>query len=147
MKGVSDDIEVVHVGVGDFDSRRVGPGIELGFDAESGGRADAPDQLHDGLVIDQGSSSPVFGDVAEESMLDLVSLGRAGRKVRDANREARAVGKSLQLELPESSAIAIASAAVGRDQQLGGFGVGLLAHVPPPAGDGLDGELRGEEKE
>ena len=94
-------------------------------------------------VIDQGSSSPVLGDVAEESMLDLVPLGRAGRKVRDADREARAVGESLEFQLPESSSIAIASATVSGDEQFRGIGVGLLAHVAPPPGDGLDGELWG----
>src|SRR5580658_3763659 len=143
MKGVSDDIEVVHLGVRDFDAGGVGSCVELRFDAEPRSGAHAPDQLDDGLVIDQRSSSPVFGDVAEESMLDLVPLGGAGRKVRDADREARAVGESLEFQLPESSAIAIAAPAVSRDEQFGGIGVGLLAHVPPPAGDGLHGELRG----
>jgi len=122
VKRVADDVEVVHVGVRDGDPLGVGSCVELRFDSEPGGRAYATDRLHDGLVIDQGSSSPVLGDVAEESVLDLVPLGRAGRKVRDADGETGPVGKSLELQLPESCSIAIATAAVGRDEQLGGIG-------------------------
>lgn len=70
--------------------------------------ANAADRL-DSLVIDRRPSARVLGDVAEESMLDLVPLRGAGRKVADADCQAGPVGERLQLELPQSAARAVAA--------------------------------------
>ena len=61
------------------------PRVELGLNDKSGSRANAADEIDHGLVIGQRLPSPVFGDVTEESMLDLVPLGGAGGEVRHAN--------------------------------------------------------------
>src|SRR5262249_36882141 len=85
---------------------------------------------------------PVLGNVAEETVLDLIPLRRPRREVRDADGEAAAIGEPLQLELPEARACSVAAAAVGGNEQLGGTGVRSLAHGSPPLCDGLDSELR-----
>src|SRR4051794_31104565 len=49
----------------------------------------------------------------------------------------------LELLLPQPRAAAVAAAPVTQDQQLVGPGVRPPAHLPPPAGDSIHGELRG----
>ena len=53
------------------------------------------------------------------------------------------VGQLLQLDLPQTHAIAVAAAAVGGDHQALGLGMALLSHRPPPSADRVDGEAGG----
>src|SRR5271163_1215497 len=76
-------------------------------------------------------------------MFDLVPLAGAWREVTDAYAQPSRVGEALQLHAPQSRAGRVAPAAVGGDQQIGGIGVGFLAHLTPPAFEGRDRKLRG----
>ena len=60
-------------------------------------------------------------------MFDLVPFAGAGRKMTHRNGQSRLIGEFLQLELPQPQPPAVASAAVGRDQNP------LCVRVNPPA--------------
>src|SRR6185437_12128099 len=85
--------DFLELSVGDFDADGVRASIELGLDAKAGRRARRTDQLHDGLMVEERSSAPVLGDVAEHPMFDLVPLRGPRGEVRDADRESGMVGK------------------------------------------------------
>src|SRR5437016_9728261 len=93
------------------------------------------------LAAEQGSAAPVVGDVAEHAVLDLVPLARAGREVTDLHGQTQLVGQVLQLQSPQAHAVAVASSAVGRDQQTPRTGIQRTTHLQPPAPNALYGEL------
>jgi hypothetical protein len=57
-----------HLGLGDGPTRRVGPRVQLGLDAQASRRFGVPDQLHNGLEGAEGTASPVLRDVADEAV-------------------------------------------------------------------------------
>jgi len=115
--------------------------IDLGPDAQSGTTVRGTDQAHDGGEADQGRPAPVHRNVGEEAMFDPVPLARARREVTHRDGEARAIGESLQLPLPEAEPCAVAPAGVGRDQERPGLGIGRPPHALPPAADRLTAKL------
>src|SRR5205085_8103048 len=90
------------ISIRDLHAKRICSRIELRFDSQAGGGANVPNELYHRLVIDQWAAPPVFGDVAKESVLDLVPLGRARRKVRHADGKAATIGEPLQFHLPQA---------------------------------------------
>src|ERR1035437_208387 len=98
---VAHDVHGSEFVVGYFDAGRVGHGIELATDLETGSGGGCGDQLHDPLMADERLSPPVAGDEREEAMLDLVPLAGAGRQVTDGDRDIEFVGQLLQLQLPQ----------------------------------------------
>ena len=101
----------------DFDPLRVDVFINAGPDAQSVSRGCAANQIDDDLPANQGTAAPIGSDVAEHAMLDLVPLTGTGRKVTHVDRELYLVGQFLQFALPQPYPVAIAAAAVRRDQQ------------------------------
>ena len=87
-----------------LDAGRILARVQLGLDREPGACADGADELDYSLAISEGTAPPVLGDVAEETVLDLVPLRRAGRDVRHADAEPGAVGEALQFGFPETRA-------------------------------------------
>src|SRR5713101_10181918 len=77
-------------------SLRIAASIELGFNGQAGSGGRASDEIHDDLMADQGTPSPVLGNVAEHSVLDLVLLTGPGRKMTDSNLQRHLVGKLLE---------------------------------------------------
>src|SRR5664280_3197657 len=67
---VAHDVHGSEFVVGYFDAGRVGHGIELATDLETGSGGGCGDQLHDHLMADERLSPPVAGDEREEAMLD-----------------------------------------------------------------------------
>ncbi len=98
---MSGDIHGSEFVVGDLDAGRVGRGIELATDLETGFCSCCADQLNDDLMADQRLSTPVAGDEGEEAMLDLVPFAGAWRQVTDGDRDIEFVGQLLQLQLPQ----------------------------------------------
>ena len=88
-------------------------------------------------------AAPVARDEAEQAVLDLVPLARAGREVADLDLKAGLVGQALQLGLPQPGAVAVGAAAVGGDRQRRGLRVARRAELLPPALDRGDRELGG----
>jgi hypothetical protein len=81
--------------------------------------------------------------MAEQAVLDLVPLRRAGRIVAYADGQSRLVGQLLQFDFPEPNPRAVGASAVGGDHQGIAFGVSLASHRLAPAANGVDGEFRG----
>ena len=67
-------------------------------------------------MTDQWPASPVLGDVAEPPVLDLIPFTRSGWEVADGQHQARLTGQILQDDFPESRAVVVRAASVGRDQ-------------------------------
>ena len=123
--------------------RRVLAAIESCFHAESGLRCRRANQGNDGFPADERTTTPVLCDVGEEPVLDLIPLARSWWKVTDVYFQPAAIGESLELHTPQSGAGGVAAATIGGDEQLGGVGVRLRAHLAPPAFERRDRELRG----
>ena len=73
------DVEAFHLGVADFDAFLVGSRVKRAFYFETGFGRGCGDQFDDGEPIRERSAAPVLGDVAEQTVLDLVPFRRAGR--------------------------------------------------------------------
>src|SRR6516165_10446184 len=120
-----------------LDPLLIGVGIELGFYAQARPRSRAPNQVHYDRTTHQWPPPPVLGDVAENPVLDLVPLARPRREVTDGNPQTRLIGQTLQTDLPEPIAAAVAPPGIGRDQQLLGLRVDRTPHPNPPPPDRL----------
>jgi hypothetical protein len=95
MKGVRVQGEVAHLGLGDDDAGLIASLIELGLDAQPGGRARVPDEFDEGLEGAEGT--------------------RARWEMRDVDAEAQVVGQPLQRGFPAARPIPVAAAGVGGD--------------------------------
>jgi hypothetical protein len=85
------------------------------------------------MMGDERLAPPVLlRDEREEAVFDLVPLARARRQVTHGDREPEFVHQSLQLELPEPQAIAVAAAPIGCDDERGGVRIPGRAHFVPP---------------
>jgi len=76
-------------------------------------------------------------------MLDLVPFAGSRREVAHLDGQSQAGRQALQCDLPQTAPAAIASSAIGCDQQRVGMRIAFDAHLVPPAADGLHRELRG----
>src|SRR3989304_8618695 len=110
----------VHLFVGDGLAGLIGCLVQLGMNLQPFSRTRGGDELHDDHAADQGTATPILGDVAEHSMLDLVPFARAGRKVSDMQSQPQFIGQALEFRLPQAHPRAIASAPVGGGQDLRG---------------------------
>src|ERR1019366_5612195 len=109
--------EVVHPLVADLRPFGVLVPVEDGGDLQAlvgGGRGDAG---HGVLGRHKGAGAPGAGDVAEQPVLDLVPLRRAGREVAHVDLQARLLGEDGELVFPEPARIAVRAAGVAGDQQ------------------------------
>jgi hypothetical protein len=131
-----------HFGPSNHPTRRVGPFVQLGLDAEASRGPSVTDQLHDGLEGAERTAEPVLGDVTEEAVLNLVPLAGAGRRVGDVDAQTQVIGQPLQFCLPCALAIAVAAARIGRDQEGVGLWVGPPPHHRPPLANRSDRERR-----
>ena len=101
------DRQTLHVRPRDRHAGCVAPLVQSGLHAQPGGRSGMPNQRDDGFKGTQRPSPPVLGDVAKESVLDLVPLAGPWGKVRHVDAQAQIVGEPLQAALPRPRAIAI----------------------------------------
>jgi len=79
MELIALDVEAFRLGVADFDALVVGSRVECAFCLETGFGRGCGDQCDDSQPIRERSAAPVLRDVAEQTVLDLVPLRRAGR--------------------------------------------------------------------
>ena len=73
-------------------------------------------------------------------MLNRVPLRRAGRQMRDGNRQANFIRRLLKPKLPQPDAVAIRAATVGFNQQLSSVAILVSSHPKPPFADRCHGE-------
>ena len=74
MELIALDVEAFHLSVADLDAFLVGSRVECAFYLETGFGGGCGDQFNDGEPIRERSAAPVLGDVAEQTVLDLVPL-------------------------------------------------------------------------
>ena len=104
MECVALDVERLHLGIADLDALFVGRSIERALNFQAGFGRCRSNQLDHGHAIDEWSPAPGLRYVAEQAVLDLIPLRRAGRIVMDVEHEAGLVGELLQLDLPQPHA-------------------------------------------
>src|SRR5487761_38310 len=96
-------------------------------------RGCARDQINDDLVGGQRTPPPVLRDETEQSMLELVPLAGAGRKVTDLQGHSQFVGQTLQRLLPQSIAAAVTAAPIRGNHEFGRTRKARGTHLVPPA--------------
>ena len=95
MKLVPFDGERGEFLIGDLDSFGVNIFIERCLDLQSFSSPGIADQIDDNLTADEGTPSPVGGDVAEHAVFDFVPLAGSRREMTNLNRQIQFVGEPL----------------------------------------------------
>src|SRR3974390_3155584 len=113
MEVSAGDMDGGELVIGDDDALRIEIFIEFAMDGKTGSRTGGCDQIDNDAKADQWFGTPVLAYEGEQSVLDLVPLAGAWRKVTDRNVDSDLVGQVLQLALPQPRARAIAAAAIG----------------------------------
>jgi len=143
VKFVALDVEFRHLPVGDLHALRIEVAIDLAANLEPLGGRGADDQLDNHLMADQGLATPVLCDVGEQTVLDAVPLGGAGRMVGDCHCQARLIGETLKFALPQPDSCAVGAAAIRGDGQAIRAWIAGLTQFLLPATDAFHREGRG----
>ena len=115
--------------------------VQVSGDGKSCFRGSGPDEVQDFLITKEWLTGPVFGDFREESMLNGVPLGSAGRIVSDGDVEIEGIGElRLDFGFPTAATTAVAAAGVGENEKLTGLGVLEGAFTLPPVSDRVSGK-------
>ena len=128
--------------VGDLDSGRVVPLVELGVDFEALSRCRVRDELDEDPVGGERATAPVHRDEAEQPVLD-VPLRGAGWVVTDRDLEAGRSGELGELDLPCPDPVAVGPAGISTHEQARRIWVSEASHLGPPTRDGGDGKAGG----
>jgi len=84
-----------------FDAALIPFLVETDFDGEAGLRPRGCNQVHDALIVRQGTAAPIYADVREKPMLNLVPLARSRRKVAHRYPQLFLIGQLLQFSFPQ----------------------------------------------
>ena len=136
------DVEFGHLLVGDLYAFRIKIAIDLAVNFEPRVGRCAADQLNNHLVTDQRLAAPVLRDVGEQSMLDAVPLGGAGRQVGHRYFQAGLIGEALRFSLPQPDPNAVGPTAIGGDGETVRSRIARLAQLVPPTADAFHREGR-----
>src|ERR1700677_4155957 len=85
MERIAFDVERRHFCIADLDAFFIGVGVEFAADGQARLGRGRGDQLDDRRLTRERPTAPVLGDMAEQAVLDLVPLRRAGRIVAYAD--------------------------------------------------------------
>ena len=128
--------EELHLGRGDFLSRRKRPVDQAAVHAEARFGFRPAEDAHDVVKARQGLAGPVFADLAEEAVFDGIPFGSAGGIVTDGDGETEGVDQLfLQFPFPGANPRTVAAAAIGQDQESAGVRIVLASVVAPPVSD------------
>ena len=86
--------------------------IQLRLDLQSTGCSRVANRVADRLEGSKWLAAPVLRDLAEKTMLNLVSLTRTRREMADAGAQVGLVGELLQFVLPGPRPITITTARI-----------------------------------
>ena len=136
MKARRFDVDVRHFFLRHLSPWRVTTPVQATGDRQALGGGRAGNQSDHGLVIPQGFPSPVGGNEREQAVLHLVPLAGSRWEMAHRNRKPRLIGQALEFQFPKAQPIAVAAAAIGRDEQVGRLGIEPLSLVTPPPPDG-----------
>lgn len=143
MKLVSVNVDGLQLDVAHLDLWRVVFLVQPCMHLEARRGASCRDQIDDDLECLQRHSPPVAGNVAKQLVLNLVPFTRARRVMANLDGQTCDVCEALEFESPKPRSRAVASPAVGSDQEAIGFRKSLSAEFPPPQQDRGYGELGG----
>ena len=117
--------------------------IQVSGDGKSCFRGSGPDEVQDFLITKEWLTGPVFGDFREESMLNGVPLGSAGRIVSDGDVEIEGIGElRLDFGFPTAATTAVAAAGICENENLTGLRVLKGSFTLPPASDRMSRKSR-----
>ena len=95
--------------------------VEVSGDRQSGLSSGGTDEAEDLMIAVERFAGPVLGDFREETMLDGVPFGGAGRVVGNRESQTERVSQlSLEFGFPRTATIAIAAAGVAQNEELAG---------------------------
>src|ERR1700691_4656240 len=117
MERIAFDVERRYFCIADLDAFFVGVGVEFAADSQALLGRGRRDQLDDRRLTRERPTAPVLGDMAEQAVLDLVPLRRAGRIVANADGQSRLVGQLLQFDFPEPNPRTVGASTVGGDHR------------------------------
>jgi hypothetical protein len=87
---------------------------------QAGLGAGGANELEHLVIAIQRLGSPVFGDLGEQTMLDGIPFGGAGRVVSDRNGESEGIAQpSLDFGFPGPGSATVTAARVRQNQKLG----------------------------
>src|SRR5438132_346107 len=82
-----------------------------------------------------GYCCPVLRNLGEQSVLDGIPFGGAGRVVSDGDGDAKGIADlSLKFDLPSPGSATVAAAGVGQNQKLGCAAITTRPFPSPPGG-------------
>src|SRR5260370_21919208 len=110
----------LELGLWYLDAGRIGATIQFRADLQTGACSHGCDQVDNDLVADERSAAPVLCDMAKHTMLDLIPLAGARRKVTHVDGHSQTNGQLLQCHLPRAATHAVAATSIRHDQQLSG---------------------------
>ena len=141
---VGSDVDRVDLLVGDVDSGLVLLAVELGGDDQTGAGGCGCDVVADECEGLERAAGPVAADFAEQAMLDGIPFRASCGIVGEGHFELVEIAEMvLEGVLPGAVAVAVAAAAIGEDDELGGVGIAGAAFGGPPGSEVVDGEEGG----
>ena len=117
MKRVPFQVQPLNFIIRHLPAGRVFPPIQTAGHLESFSGRRARDQIYDRLIIPKGLAAPIRGDERKQPVFNLVPFTGARWKVADGNGKVCFIRELLQLQFPEPQPCAIATPAIGRDEQ------------------------------
>ncbi len=135
MEPLRVQIDLLHLGLGDFATGRVLPAIQTTRHGQAFRGRGPGDELHDRLVVPERFAAPVRRNEGEEPVFDLVPFARARREVTHGDGHAGVVrqrcsstfkSRNRHPLLPPASAVIRSSSR---------HGIEPVPFVTPPAAD------------
>src|SRR6516165_10608433 len=117
VERIAFDVKFLHLGVGNFASFVVLVFVEPAVNLQACAGSRRSDQVDDDFQGFQGNTLPSAGDMAEDTMFDLVPFAGSRREMTNLDDHPRLVGESLKFELPQAVAGTVAAATIGRNEQ------------------------------
>src|SRR5450759_3395248 len=143
MKCMRPDVDLCEFFVRHPSSHRVLPAVHSTGNFESLGGGRRCNQSHHGFIVTERLSTPIGRDKRKQAMFYFVPFAGSGRKVANADDQSRLIRKLLHLYFPQAQPITIATAPIGRDDELSGFGIEPPAFATPPPANGGHGKSPG----
>ena len=116
--------------------------IQCGFDRQPG-CCGVPNEVDADGAADEGSPTPIAGDMVEQPMVNRGPRAGAGRHTAHRDAQADASGKFLHRHLPRPRAAPMAPAGIRRDQEALRLGIHLSPPLLLPAADRFRGTIGG----
>jgi len=140
---VTDQVQALHHGLGDFETGGIDLLDQQRFNREAGLGDRPADQGQRFVKRDEWLSRPIAANGAKEPLLDRVAFGGSGWVMTDADCQAESVSQQrLKRLFPQAEAVTMATASIAQDEQALGHRKGMATEGLPPSRKLFDGKLR-----